>query len=71
MGEKQTSRLTPEQNDARQAARAEKREQAKDARLVSELAVQLFVHDKVPNEDMDIAVAVAYGFLARSKEYVK
>ncbi len=65
MGEKKTPRLTPEQNEARQAARALKREEAKDARLVAELAIQLYVHDRAPGDE----VPLAYGFLARAKEY--
>lgn len=45
-------RLTPEQNEARQAARAAKRESAKDARIVAQLAVALFAiaPDLTPRE---------------------
>lgn len=66
MKDKPKPRLTPEQNEARQAARAAKREAAKDARVVAQLAVALFVlnTDLTPRE----CVHDARTFLAAAKE---
>lgn len=52
MKDKPKPRLTPEQNEARQAARAAKRESVKDARIVAQLAVAIFAinQDLTPRE---------------------
>lgn len=51
--------MTPEENVDRQAARAEKREQAKDARLVAQLAVQIWAAERTTSHPMDAAGATA------------
>lgn len=59
MGEKKAPRLTPEQNEARQAARAEKREQARDVHTLALITTQIYVINKgniVHAVDMGVAI---------------
>jgi len=62
--------MTPEENVDRQAARAEKRERAKDARLVAQLAVQIWcarIDSEYPLSGLN-AAAVAREFLRLARE---
>lgn len=62
-------RLTPEQNEARQEARAVRREAARDARTIAELAVALFMvsQDLTPSE----CVHDARTFLEEAKRNIR
>lgn len=63
MGEKKAPRLTPEQNEVRQAARAAKREKAKDERHVALLAVLLYtgnIQERVSTARLVLAAARKY-----------
>jgi len=67
VSEKKASRLTTEQNEERQAARSAKRERAKDARLVAQLAVQIWCTRGTGSERAG-AVALAREFLRLARE---
>jgi hypothetical protein len=70
MAEKKAPRLTPEQNEARQAARSAKREKAKDARLLADLAVRLWTTHPRISRTPEETVAQAAEFLRAAKERV-
>jgi len=63
MSEKKAPRLTPEQNEARQASRSEKRERARDARLVAQIAAMIWAAPNRAPLDREDAVALAREFL--------
>lgn len=70
MGEKKAARLTPEQNEARQAARAAKREKARDARAVAIIASVLAIEQalrKTHSEPEELLLAAGW-FLNKAKE---
>jgi hypothetical protein len=70
MSEKKAPRLTPEQNEARQANRAAKRERAKDARLLADMAVRLWTTHPRISRTPEETVKQAAEFLAAAKEHV-
>jgi len=57
------TKTDPAVNEARQAARAEKRERAKDVRLVALMAAML--HDRL---DLDAAIGRAFTLLQAAKD---
>jgi hypothetical protein len=65
MGEKKAPRLTPEQNEARQTARAAKRERDRDVRIVALMASVLH------NGTRYDRIAEAWALLAAAKEGIE
>ena len=71
MGEKKQPRLTPEENEKRQAARAEKRQQGKDAQTIALMIAPLRTSLLPSLYSDEYLIERAYRILLLAKERVK